>query len=458
MIDLKKSKIAVLGLARSGRAAAKKLRDLGNIPFVSDSSCGKELKLPSGFLEQFPHEIGEHTEKILNADLIVISPGIPLTIPILRIARERKIPIWSELELGYQILKSTKAKLIAVTGSNGKSTTVSLIQHILRSTNKKSILAGNIGNPLTSFPIEKDIYDFIVLEVSSFQLDTIHQFHPHIAILLNITPDHLDRYDSFEDYKLAKMRIFKNQNLLSKEPSPPQIEDIGIVNWDDEVCRHLFEQSDRYINFSVERKVNPYLFVQEENLVIKDFKDNEVAVQLDKIPIKGKYNFGNISAAVISMLFIGITAAEIKQGILTFTGLEHRLEIVKVIRGVTYINDSKATNSDSVRCALNAFSNPMNLIMGGSDKNEDFSALKPLVKSKVKNLILLGETKEKLQRTFEDVVDIFLATGLEDAVYKAKSLSKDGFIVILSPGCASFDMFKNFEQRGKSFKSIVKKL
>ncbi|MEA2104451.1 MAG: UDP-N-acetylmuramoyl-L-alanine--D-glutamate ligase [Candidatus Cloacimonadota bacterium] len=465
-IDLK---FSVLGLARSGKAAAKKLKELGNTPFISENTPLEKLEISNDFLQNFSYEVEGHTDKVLDADVIVISPGIPLNIEILQKAREKKIPIWSELELGYQILKKNNAKLIAVTGSNGKSTTVSLIHHILRNAKKRSILAGNIGNPLTSFPIEKDIFDFIVVEVSSFQLDTIHDFKPDIAILLNITPDHLNRYDSFADYKLSKLRIFENQNPAEHQSfdiesekvahESLRVKNIGIINLDNAVCNDIYIKNSRNkLPYSVEKKVNPYVFLQNEKLFIKDLKDNVVEIPLNKIPLKGKYNYSNISAASLSLINCGLSANEIKQGILSFSGLEHRLEIVKIINDVIYVNDSKATNSDSVRCALDAFINPINLIMGGSDKNEDFSGLKSLIKEKVQNLIVLGETKEKLETTFGDVTKVFGVEDLRDAVEKGKSLAKQGDVVILSPGCASYDMFKNFEHRGKIFKKIVNDL
>ncbi len=450
-MDLTKTKFAILGLARSGQAVANKLKQLGNTPFLSDDKSLEELSIKLHFdLSEFPHETGRHSNKVLNSDVIILSPGIPLDIDILQKARKRNISIWSELEFGYQLLKNTESKIIAVTGSNGKSTTVSMIHHILKSSGRKSIKAGNIGTPITSFPIEENVFDFVVVEVSSFQLDTIQEFKPDISILLNLTPDHLNRYKSFKKYCIAKSRIFENQNE----------NDIAIVNFDDTQTLKIAEEFPvNKLSYSIFRKVNSNVWVENGNMIVKDFAKNKVNIDKNKIPILGEYNLQNASAAALACIYCGISANQVKKGILSFTGLEHRLEKVRSIDCVDFINDSKATNSAAVLSALKTFNKPLNLIMGGSDKAENFSNLKPFIARKVKNLIVLGETREILYRTFKDIVNIYSVSTFEDrGVQKAFELSGKGEVVILSPGCASYDMFDNFEERGRKFKEIVNRL
>ena len=456
-MNCKNKRIAVLGMARSGLAAAVKLKQLGAIPFLSEIKPINELNIDAPFLKNYEFESGEHTEKILDSDLIIVSPGVPINIPTLEKAFDKGIPVWSELELGYQIVKNFKSKIIAVTGSNGKSTTATLIYNILKKAGKRAILAGNIGQAFTSFPIEKDLYDFIVLEVSSFQLDTIFEFKPDISIVLNITPDHLNRYNNFNNYIKSKSRIFINQTE----------NELSILNYDDSICRNLangFEVKKEF--FSVNKLINPNIFVNEDQLIfhfparlgsrcIGRQEHSHIQISFQDLPIIGLHNVSNISASAIACYHCGLNSNEISDGILSFSGLEHRLEPVASIKGINFINDSKATNSASVKTALQSFDAPINLIMGGSNKNEDFSNLKPFIKENVRNLILFGETKDILYKTFSNVVKTYIVEDLKKATEKALTVADKGDYVLLSPGCASYDMFKNFEDRGRKFKEIV---
>jgi len=444
-MDWKDKKVAVLGLARSGLAAAQKLKEIGAVPFLSDIRSKEELRNIFPLIQDFVYETDGHTERVLKNELIIVSPGVPLEIPILRKACIKEIPIWSELELGFQLVKDTSSKIIAITGSNGKSTTTSLIYHILKESGKKALLAGNIGLPFTSFPIEKGEYDYIVLEVSSFQLDGISQFCPDIALLLNITPDHLNRYHTFDAYRNSKLRIFKNQTD----------EDIALLNFDDEECKCLLDFGlSQKIFYSVFEKVNENVWFYDDQIVINS-GDSKLSLDSREILIRGLHNISNAVASSLVGILCGLKPDQIFAALKNFKGLEHRLEWVAEIDGRVFINDSKATNCVSVEKALASFDKPINIIMGGSDKNEDFSSLIPLIQQNVRNLIVLGETKSQIVDTFKECVTINEVSDLKEAVHRAYEISKSGEYILLSPGCASYDMYDNFEERGKHFKQLV---
>jgi len=444
-MDWKDKKVAVLGLARSGLAAAQKLKEIGAVPFLSDIRSKEELRNIFPLIQDFVYETDGHTERVLKNELIIVSPGVPLEIPILRKACIKEIPIWSELELGFQLVKDTSSKIIAITGSNGKSTTTSLIYHILKESGKKALLAGNIGLPFTSFPIEKGEYDYIVLEVSSFQLDGISQFCPDIALLLNITPDHLNRYHTFDAYRNSKLRIFKNQTD----------EDIALLNFDDEECKCLLDFGlSQKIFYSVFEKVNENVWFYDDQIVINS-GDSKLSLDSREILIRGLHNISNAVASSLVGILCGLKPDQIFAALKNFKGLEHRLEWVAEIDGRVFINDSKATNCVSVEKALASFDKPINIIMGGSDKNEDFSSLIPLIQQNVRNLIVLGETKSQIVDTFKECVTINEVSDLKEAVHRAYEISNSGEYILLSPGCASYDMYDNFEERGKHFKQLV---
>jgi len=450
-MNFKDKRVAILGMACSGISVAIKLKKLGAIPFLSEIKPKNEsvtafAGIDTQFLKDYEFESGGHTAKVLNSDLIIISPGVQTNISILKKAAKKGIPVWSEIELGYQIVKDFNCKIIAVTGSNGKSTTATLIYHILKKAGKNAILGGNIGHAFTSFQIEKDIYDFIVLEISSFQLDTIFEFKPDISIILNVTPDHLDRYKNFNNYVESKSKILLNQTE----------NELTILNYDDSICKNIangFEVQKEF--FSLNKPINQNIFVENNQFIIQYPNQPKFKISFEDLPIMGLHNVSNISASAIACHHCGLDSNEISDEILTFSGLEHRLEPIISIRGINFINDSKATNGASVKTALQALNAPINLIMGGSSKNEDFSPLKLYIKENVRNLVVFGQTKDILYKTFSDVVKIHIVKNLRDATKKAFEIANKGDYVLLSPGCASYDMFKNFEERGRKFKEIV---
>jgi UDP-N-acetylmuramoylalanine--D-glutamate ligase len=448
-INLRNKRVSIIGAGKSGIATALKVQLLGGIPFLSDEKPLNEFYLPESIITKSEYEAGGHTDRILDADLIIVSPGVPPNIPVLKKAEQKGIPVWSELELGYRLIDRDYTKIIAVTGSNGKSTVASLIYHILDQAGKEALLAGNIGKPITFFPIEENVFRFIVLEVSSFQLEKIHEFRPHVSVLLNITPDHLNRYKDFSEYVRAKSRIFMNQGNG----------DLTILNYDDPECRALSGQTSTQKGFySVKSEINPYIRLIGGELHLDFPKQLSRTVPLDALPLRGFHNIGNLSAAALACRACGITADNIVAGMISFKPLEHRLEEVATINNVTFINDSKATNSSAVFEAVQAFDAPLHLIMGGSDKNEDFHSLIPYFNKNVKSLTIYGETKKLLYETFANHIPTYPVDDLSEAVKMAYSQAKQGEYVLFSPGCASFDMFANFEERGRAFKEIVNRL
>lgn len=450
-MNFKDKRVAILGMACSGISAAIKLKKLGAIPFLSEIKPQNEsvtafAGIDTQFLKDYEFESGGHTAKVLNSDLIIISPGVQTNISILKKAAKKGIPVWGEIELGYQIVKDFNCKIIAVTGSNGKSTTATLIYHILKKAGKNAILGGNIGHAFTSFQIEKDIYDFIVLEISSFQLDTIFEFKPDISIILNVTPDHLDRYKNFNNYVKSKSKILSNQTE----------NELIILNYDDSICKNIangFGVQKEF--FSLNKPINQNILVENNQFIIQYPNQPKIKISFEDLPVMGLHNVSNISASVIACHHCGLNSNEISDGILTFSGLKHRLEPIISIKGINFINDSKATNGASVKTALQALNAPINLIMGGSSKNEDFSPLRLYIKENIRNLVVFGQTKDILYKTFSDVVKTYIVGNLKNATKKAFEIANKGDYVLLSPGCASYDMFKNFEERGRKFKEIV---
>ncbi len=433
----------ILGLARSGLAAAWKIREMGGKPFLSESKPASEFPQADTIAEEFACEFGGHTDRILDCDVLIVSPGIPLETPIIKKANAKGIKLISELEFGY-LVKSPDSKIIAVTGSNGKSTTVSLIHHFLKAAGYNSLLAGNIGNAFTGFEIDKPGIDFIVLEISSFQLDLIDTFKPDIALLLNITPDHLNRYASFEHYALSKMRIFENQDA----------NDYAIINADDPVIHgleHMIHSKKQY--FSMIKSSDAYF--QDGRLT---FPNKQETIPVLDLKIRGPHNYANCLSSVLAAFIAGVDKKTISTSINAFLPLHHRLEYAGDIHGVQFINDSKATNTDSVKYALQSFDSKVRIIMGGSDKGEDFSVLIPYLKEHAKKMYLIGATRPLMRHAYQDALEFEEFNSLEDCVKKAYLDSSENDIILLSPACASYDMFSNFEHRGETFKSIVQDL
>lgn len=442
MLDIKNKKIGILGIARSGVAAAYKAKELGATVFLSDSKPKNQIADIENIEKDFECEFGGHSAKLFDNDLIIVSPGIPLSVPIIKKLQKENKKIIGEIEFGY-LVKNSKSKILAVTGSNGKSTTVTLLAHILKESGYNTVLAGNIGKAFTSFPIEKSEIDYIVLELSSFQLELIDKFRANSASVLNITPDHLNRYASMKDYAVAKMNIFKNQTA----------DDISIYNADDKmIYDNLPILKSKTLKFSLKSKADAFWQNEKIFTPIGEIANNNPNLQ-------GPHNVMNIMAAVLMLRQTGINKEEIEKAISTFTPLPHRLEFVKDINGIKFYNDSKATNTDAVKYALKSFGKNVRIILGGSDKGEDYSILNNDLLNHAKKIYLIGATQRKMESDFKDIlsqIDYEKFSDFSTTIKKAYSDSKKGDVILLSPACASYDMFANFEQRGNIFKEVVR--
>ena len=424
-------RIVVLGAGESGSGAAILAKEKGFDVFVSD--CGTISEPYRALLNQngVRWEDGQHTEdQILNADEVVKSPGIPLTAPLIQKLQEQGTPIISEIEFAARY---TKAKMICITGSNGKTTTTSLIYYILRNAGLNVGLAGNIGNSL-ALQVAHEDHDYYVIELSSFQLDNMYDFKADVAILLNITPDHLDRYDyKFQNYIDAKFRISRNQTA-----------DDAFIYWAEDP---VIDREMKKIQLGA--TLYPYGFSVP----------NPLPVGEDELALKGKHNVLNSMAATIAANVVGIKKEVIRESLKTFQGVEHRLQYVATVRGVRWINDSKATNVNSCWYALEAMTTPTVLILGGKDKGNDYSEIDELVKEKCHTLVFMGLHNEKLREHFGGFgLNIIDTDNLHDAIQGAYNAAHEGDTVLLSPCCASFDLFKSYEDRGEQFMAAVKAL
>ncbi len=463
-MDVKGKKVIVVGLARSGVGAANLLHQLGASVIVTDKKKPEEL---GPYIEELQPGIrcslGGHPPELFEAaDLIVVSPGVPLSIAPLRAASERGITIIGELELAYQAAVSHETTFLAVTGTNGKSTTTSLLDAMLKKGGFSTLLGGNIGNALTLALLEingspMQFPDFIVAEVSSFQLDTVDAFKPHGAAILNITPDHLDRYGSMSDYIDSKCRIFLNQ-------AHP---DFIVLNADDPTTGEVLKRIGSHLPQKQRNHEGPriFYFSRKKETAGAYYKNGVIYFNLPELSsftlhpsafkIKGVHNIENAMAASVMALLSGCGPGAVADALAEFPGLEHRLEFVREMDGVMFINDSKGTNVGAVVKSLESFNAPIVLIAGGRDKDGDFAALKPFIRDKVKALVLIGEARDKIEKAVGDSTEIFMGNSLGEAVAKAKELAAPGDVVLLSPACASFDMFRDFEHRGRQFKELV---
>lgn len=442
-------RLVALGGGESGVGTAILGLKKGFEVFVSDK--GNIKSTYKKVLEHFgiDWEEGRHTEsKILNADVVMKSPGIPDKVPLIQILLEKEISVVSEIEFATQY---TNAKIIGITGSNGKTTTTMLTDHIFRSGELNVGMAGNIGDSYAKMVADNE-FDFYVLEISSFQLDGILEFKPHIAILTNITPDHLDRYDyKFENYIASKFRIAMNQT--ESDALIYDADDEVIVNWLEEhpVKSHL-------LPFSLEKEFEEGAYIENNEIVIK-VNNNTIRMTTDNLALEGKHNLKNTMAASLAATLVGIRKDTIRESITNFQGAPHRLEKVLKIGHVQYINDSKATNVNATFFALDSMSAPTVWIVGGVDKGNDYRELMPLVREKVKAIICLGEDNLKIKDFFGNVVDLMVETfAMSEAVKVAYKIAERGDAVLLSPACASFDLFKNYEDRGNQFKEAIKNL
>ena len=443
------ARVVVLGGAESGVGAAVLAKVKGLDVFLSDKGQIKEEYIETLRKWEIPFEQGQHTEElILNADEVVKSPGIPGTVPMVQKIRERGIRVVSEIEFASRY---DSAKKICITGSNGKTTTTSLIYYLLKNAGLNVGLGGNIGKSY-AYQVATEHFDYYVLEISSFQLDDIYDFRPDIAIITNITPDHLDRYDhKMENYVAAKFNITRN---LTQD-------DCFIFDSDDAITiGHLnnIVLRCKMLPFSQEKEVPQGAFLRDNKMVIR-YEKEETDIFLEELALGGKHNIYNSMAAALAAKATGIENDVIRNSLATFQPIEHRLEPVLSIKDVLYINDSKATNVDSAWYALECQKQPVVWIVGGTDKGNDYSVLEDLVKEKVKAIVCLGVDNSKIHAAFEKQVPIIADTSsAEEAVRKSAELAHPGDVVLLSPCCASFDLFKNYEDRGEQFKAAVRKL
>jgi UDP-N-acetylmuramoylalanine--D-glutamate ligase len=388
---------------------------------------------------------GHHAETFLAQDLIVPSPGVPLTLPHLAAARAASIPIWSEIELAWRFLSG---RMVAITGSNGKTTTTSLVGHILETAGMPVIVAGNIGTPLISRVETSSDSTVTVVEVSSFQLEAIDKLRPDVGVFLNLTPDHLDRHASLEEYARAKGRLFENQTEA----------DAAILNADDPATTPLAPSRPQVFWFSREKRVARGAFVRDAEIVFRRDGAETVLLRREDIGLRGDHNLENVLAAAAASLLAGAAPAAIASGVRSFAGVEHRLEFVAEIGGVNYYNDSKATNVDATLKAVDAFSTPLLIILGGKDKGSDYTLLREPLHRRARVAFLIGAAADKIAGQLAGAVEIEKSGTLERAVQLASERAQTGDTVLLAPACASFDQFENYEHRGRVFKQLVRQI
>ncbi|WP_051412083.1 UDP-N-acetylmuramoyl-L-alanine--D-glutamate ligase [Halonatronum saccharophilum] len=450
-MKLRDKLVTVVGLGkRTGVETVKFLAQKGAKIIVTDmkNKCDLQEELCALADIDLKLDLGGHSlELILKSDLIIISPGVPNNIPLLREAREKSIEIISEVELAYRFCK---APIIGITGTNGKTTTTTLIGEIFNSTDKKVVVGGNIGRPLIQDLPYLNQDGVVVAEVSSFQLEEIKDFRPKVSLVLNITPDHLDRHGSYEEYIKAKRRLLMNQ----------ESGDYTLLNYDDPIVREFANYTKgKVIFFSQREDVEEGVYLKEDMVISNINNQVQELIKVEEIGIKGPHNLENTLAAIGVSLLMGIEKGDLIKTIKEFTGVEHRIEEVGQINGVRYINDSKGTNPVAAIKALETFNEPIILIAGGKDKKSDFSEFAQVVVDNVKDLILLGETVDIIKNEVEALGynNIHIVDSIKGAVKVSSKLAKEGDIVLLSPACASWDMFDSYEQRGRIFKEVVLK-
>jgi UDP-N-acetylmuramoylalanine--D-glutamate ligase len=454
--ELKGKKVTVVGLARSGVAAAHLLHAVGADVTVADAKDEAKLAASLGRVDRSKMRVtvGPGYESALDgAQMVVISPGVPTELDLLNRVRARRVPVIGELELASRFLN---APVLAVTGTNGKSTTVTLIGLLLKESGKRVFVGGNLGTPLSEAALntyrggsQGAPYEYVIAEVSSFQLETIERFHPWVAALLNITPDHLDRYPSLAPYVAAKARIFENQTP----------DDYALLNHDDERALALRKDLRTHeLGFSRMGSVHEGAYLDGDQLMLS-FKGRRQSVcKIGEIRIPGAHNVANAMAASIVAHVCGCPPEVMRRVLSTFPGLEHALELVRERNGVRFINDSKGTNVDATMKALESLDKPIVLIAGGKDKGGDFGKLRDVVARRVKRLVLIGEAAPRIQHELEDLKPISHAPSFREAVEVAAQSAQSGEVVLLSPACASFDMFADYQDRGRQFKALVNEL
>jgi UDP-N-acetylmuramoylalanine--D-glutamate ligase len=450
-MQLAGKRVLVVGLGKSGVAAAQFLAGRGAAVTVSDAKPEAELRnhIPALLQSGVAVETGGHGERTFrDQDLIVASPGVPFDSPPLVQARAQGVPVIGEVELAAQFLAG---RIVAITGSNGKTTTTTLAGEVLDAGGNQVLVGGNIGTPVISMVAHATPDTYNVLEISSFQLETIQSFHPTIAVVLNITPDHLDRHRTLDAYVAAKARIFENQTAR----------DFAVLNRDDKICVSLKSKVSAGLTWfsrkpDADSQREQGAFVRDEKIIWRSSSSEEEIMATSEIPLKGAHNLENVLAAVCVGKLAGCPAAAIRRAVSQFKAVEHRLEYVATIGGVDYFNDSKATNVDATIKALESFPANIHIILGGKDKGSDYSVLKDLLRQRARRVYTIGAAAEKIESQISGAVPIERSQTLQAAVVRAAELARAGDVVLLAPACASFDQFENYEHRGLVFKESVR--
>jgi UDP-N-acetylmuramoylalanine--D-glutamate ligase len=451
MMDLKNKRVLVVGLGKSGLSAAMFLRAQGARVTVSDARSAMALakEIPALLEAGIMVESGGHgLLTFRRQDLIVVSPGVPMDTPEVKQVVAFGLPVIGELELASRYLKG---QVVAITGSNGKTTTTTLVGKIFRDSGLPTQVGGNIGLPVIDLVAQSTADTVNVLEVSSFQLETVEAFHPWIAVILNITPDHLDRHGSFEKYVAAKERIFERQGA----------KDALVLNGDDRVVQMSAARAKSEVFwFSGTKAVRRGAFVRDGVIVWveKEGGVTEPVMPVSEVPLKGAHNIENVLAAVCVARLEKVSAESIRASVVSFTAVEHRLELVRKLNGVEFYNDSKATNVDATMKAVASFPKGIHLVLGGKDKDSDYSLMAPLLKKRVKAVYTIGSAAEKIERQLHGVVKMVAAETMQVAVAEAAKAAIAGDVVLLSPACSSFDQFENYEHRGRVFRQLVNEL
>lgn len=449
-LEVANKRILVVGLGKSGLAAARLLKERGARVTVSDARPATLIaELPALIAQGIAVEAGSHgILTFRRQDLIVVSPGVPMSTPELKQVRALGLPIVGEMELGARFLQG---EVVAITGSNGKTTTTTLMGEVLKAAGRPTLVGGNIGRPVTEMVAESTPESWSVLEVSSFQLETIVAFRPRIAIVLNITPDHLDRHGSFDAYAAAKTRITERQTA----------DDFLVLNAEDKPTQMVAAKTKAQIFwFSPRRPVKQGAFVHGESIFFlsREGAKTEPVMPVSEIPLAGAHNVENVLAAVCAARLAGVPSETIRAAVASFKAVEHRLEFVRKLDGVQYYNDSKATNVDATVKAIESFPGGIHLILGGKDKDSDYATMNALLGARVKTVITIGSAAEKIEHQLAGVVKIERAGTMDRAVAFARSTAQAGDTVLLAPACASFDQFDHYEHRGRVFKELVQAL
>lgn len=438
----------VIGMARSGIQAAPVLKSIGYNVILNDLKSYDELEgIEVLDKNEYEFRLGEKPDELVDkADVIVVSPSVPLNLPYAEKAKKQGKEVIAEIEQAFRICKGTT---VAITGTNGKTTTTTLTGEIFKCANKKTFVVGNIGEPYIAHSLEADEDSVMVCEISSYQLEGIKDYRPKTAALLNITEDHMIRHKTMENYINAKLRVFENQTK----------QDYSILNYDDEIVRSLKDRvQGTPVFFSRKEILKEGAYVENGNVVFSYFGKKEVIIPVSDIMIKGPHNLENALAAVLLTMLMGVDKESVRNTLMTFSGVEHRIETVKTVDGVTYINDSKGTNPDSTIKAIETMTKPTVLILGGYNKGGSFDSLFEAFTENVKHTVFIGDTRDILEETAKKYnwQNYTMVLGdFKEGVVAAKNQAKEGYNVLLSPACASFDMFKDFEERGEVFKQIV---